>query len=315
MKAVVYTEYGNPDVLELKEISKPIPAENEILIRVHAASVNALDWHAIRGNPVIARIVTGWSNPKNTRLGADLAGQVEAVGRDVTEFQPGDEVYGRAHGTFAEYVCTQGKAIAAKPANLTFEQAAAVPVAAITALQGLRDKGRLQPRQKVLINSGSGSVGTFAVQIARALGGEVTAVCSTGKVEMVRSLGAERVIDYTRENFTRSGERYDLIFDSVGNHSPFACRRVLSPGGTYVLAGASLTYVLLVLLLSRLGSKWPVFYIARSNKEDLLAMNQLIEAGKVTPVIERRYPLSETPDAMRYFGEGHTRGKIVIKVV
>ncbi len=314
MKAIVCPKYGPPDVLELKEIEKPVPRDNEILIRVRAASVNPLDWTTMRGTPYIGRALTGLRKPKNTRPGVDLAGQVEAVGRDVTQFQPGDEVFGASRGTFAEYVCTQGKALALKPANLTFEQAAAVPVAGFTALQGLRDKGRIQPGQKVLVNGSTGGVGTFAVQIAKAFGAEVTAVCSTRNVDMVRSLGADQVIDYTQENFTQSGQLYDLLLDSVGNHSLSACRRVLSPTGTYVMVGGPLTHILMVLVLSRFVSQSLVFYIATTNKEDLVFLKELIEAEKVTPVIDRRYTLSEVPEAIRYLGEGHARGKVVINL-
>lgn len=312
MKAIVYTKYGSPDVLELKEVEKPTPKDNEILIRVRAASANPHDWHTMRGMPYIFRTQTGLRKPKNTRLGIDLAGQVEAVGRNVTQFQPGDEVFGASRGTFAEYVCTQGKALVLKPTNLTFEQAAAVPVAAFTALQGLRDKGRIQPGQKVLINGAAGGVGTFAVQIAKAFGAEVTAVCSTRNLDMVRSLGADQVIDYTQENFTQSGQRHDLLFDSVGNHSLSACRRVMSPTGTYVMVGGSLSHVLKVVVLSRFVSQSLVFFVAATNKEDLVFLKELIEAKKVTPVIDRRYTLSEVPEAIRYLGEGHARGKVVI---
>lgn len=312
MKAIVYTNYGPPDVLEVKEVEKPTPKDNEILIQVRAASVNPHDFHSMRGLPYILRTQTGLRKPTNPRLGIDLAGKVEAVGKDVTRFQPGDEVFGARTGAFAEYVCTQGKALALKPANLTFEQAAAVPVAAFTALQGLRDHGRLQPGQKVLINGAAGGVGTFAVQIAKAFGAVVTAVCSTQKVDMVHSLGADHVIDYTQANFTQSGQQYDLLFDAVGNHSLSACRRVISPTGTYVTVSGAPTYLLKVAVLSRFVRQRLIFFMAATNNEDLVVLKELIEAQKVTPVIDRCYPLREVPEAIRYLGEGHARGKVVI---
>lgn len=314
MKAIICTQYGSPDVLHLTEVEKPTPKDNEILIRVRAASVNPHDVHSLRGKPYILRIQTGLRKPKNTRLGVDVAGQVEAVGRNVTEFQPGDEVFGVRAGSFAEYVCTQGKALALKPAHLTFEQAAAVPVAGLTALQALRDKGQIQPGQKVLINGAAGGVGTFAVQIAKALGAEVTAVCSTRNVEMVQALGADQVIDYTQENFTQSGQTYDLLLDAVGNHSLSACRRVVHATGAYVMVAGSPTHLLKAVILSRFARQRLVFFIATNNREDLVFLKELIEAGKVTPVIDRRYTLREVPEAIRYLGEGHARGKVVIKV-
>lgn len=314
MKAIICTQYGSPDVLHLTEVEKPTPKDNEILIRVRAASVNPHDVHSLRGKPYILRIQTGLRKPKNTRLGVDVAGQVEAVGRNVTEFQPGDEVFGVRAGSFAEYVCTQGKALALKPAHLTFEQAAAVPVAGLTALQALRDKGQIQPGQKVLINGAAGGVGTFAVQIAKALGAEVTAVCSTRNVEMVQALGADQVIDYTQENFTQSGQTYDLLLDAVGNHSLSACRRVVHATGAYVMVAGSPTHLLKAVILSRFARQRLVFFIATNNREDLVFLKELIEAGKVTPVIDRRYTLREVPEAIRYLGEGHARGKVVINV-
>jgi NADPH:quinone reductase-like Zn-dependent oxidoreductase len=312
MKAILANKYGPPEVLEFLEIEKPEPKDNEILIRVHAAAVNPLDKQ--RGKPYILRLMTGLRKPKNSRLGVDLAGVVEAVGKDVTEFKAGDEVFGARNGAFAEYVVTQGKGIALKPANLSFEQAAAVPVAAFTALQGLRDKGNIQAGDKVLINGASGGVGTFAVQIARAFGGEVTAVCSTRNVDLVRSLGADRVLDYTREDYTQEEKQYDLIFDSVGNHSLSATRRILRPQGTYVMVGGPIPKLLRVILTSRLMKPKMVFFIAAVNKADLLVMKELIEAGKVTPVIDRRYTLEQVPDAIRYLTEGHARGKIIINI-
>ena len=292
-----------------------------MLVRVHAASVNAGDWHLMRGRPHIMRVMGyGLLRPKNPVLGGDLAGRVEAVGRNVTEFQPGDEVFGMSIRTFAEYVSVRDVGIVLKPAKLTFEEAAAVPVAAITALQGLRDKGQIRPGQKVLINGASGGVGTFAVQIAKSFGADVTGVCSPRNVDMVRSIGADRVIDYTREDFTREGQRYDLIFDVAGNHSFSDCRRALSPDGTLVLAGQSGRKKVSILpfvttpVVSRFVRQKLVTFIAKRSKEDLTLLKELLEAGKVKPVIDRQYPLSEVPEAIRYLGEGHARGKIVITV-
>jgi len=324
MKAIVRSKYGSPDVLELREIEKPAVEDDHVLVRVQAASVNAGDWHSMRGKPYIIRLMLGGlfkPRTKNAVLGGDLAGRVEAVGGNVTEFQPGDEVFGMSIRTFAEYVSVRRVGIVRKPANLTFEQAAAVPVAAITALQGLRDKGHIRPGQKVLINGASGGVGTFAVQIAKSFGADVTAVCSPRNVDMVRSLGADRVIDYTREDFTRDGARYDLIFDVAGNHPFSECRRVLSPNGTLVMVGQSgrkkisILPLLTAPLVSRLRRKQKlVSFIAKRNKEDLTLLKELMDAGKVTPVIDRQYTLSEVPAALRYLGEGHARGKIVITV-
>ena len=321
MKAIVYHNYGSPEVLKCEKLEKPTAGDDEVLIKVRAASVNPLDWHFMRGAPYIVRIQTGLSKPKNTRLGVDLAGQVEAVGRNVTQFQPGDEVFGVSRGAFAEYVCAPEKALAPKPANLTFEQAAAVPVAgAFSALQGLRDKGRIQPGQKVLINGAAGGVGTFAVQIAKAFGATVTGVCSTRNVDMVRSIGADHVIDYTQEDFARSGQRYDLILDCAANHSLSACRRVMSLRGIYVIVGGPdrgrwigpLISPLKALLLSRFVSQKLLMFLASANKEDLVVLKELIEAKKVTPVIDRCYTLSEVPEAIRYLEEGHAQGKVII---
>ncbi len=322
MKAIVRDRYGSPDVLELREIEKPAVEDDHVLVRVHAASVNAGDWHAMRGRPYIIRpMVGGLFKPKNAVLGSDLAGRVEAVGSNVTEFQPGDDVFGMSIQTFAEYVSVRNIGIVRKPANLTFAQAAAVPVAGSTAVQGLRDKGRIRPGQKVLINGASGGVGTFAVQVAKSFGAEVTAVCSPKNVDMVRSIGADRVIDYTREDFTRDGHRYDLIFDVAGNHSFSECRRAMNPNATLVMAGQSgrkkisILPLLTAPLVSRLRRRQRlVSFIAKRNKEDLTLLKELMEAGKVTPVIDRQYPLSEVPAALRYLGEGHARGKIVITV-
>ena len=319
MKAAVYTRYGPPDVVQITDVEKPVSQDNEVLIKVRAASVNPLDWRLMRGRPYIVRILFGLRKPKITRPGRDVAGQVEAVGRNVTQFKPGDEVFGSCRGAFAEYACTPERALVVKPDNVTFEQAASVPVAALTALQGLRDKGQIQPGQKVLINGAAGGVGTFAVQIAKSFGADVTGVCSTRNVGMVRSIGADRVIDYTQEDFTKGTQRYDLIFDCVGNHSLSACRRVLNPNGICVIAGVAtskvrifLTRALKALVLSRFVSQKFVMFIARLSKEDLTIMRELMKAGKVTPVIDKRYSLSEVPEAIRYLEEGHARGKVVI---
>ena len=318
MKAIVCHEYGSPDVLRCEDIEKPTAGDNEVLIKVRAASVNPLDWHSMRGKPHLIRIMTGLRKPKNTRPGVDVAGQVEAVGRNVTQFKPGDEVFGACRGAFAEYVCAIEDRLALKPANISFEDAAAVPVAAITALQGLRDKGRIQPGQKVLVDGASGGVGTFAVQIAKSFGAEVTAVCSTRNVDTARSIGADHVIDYTREDFTQSGQRYDLILAANAHHSIFDYRRALSPDGIYVMVGGGgvqmLQGLLLGPLLSLIGSKKMGFFIANINQKDLVFLKDLLEAGKVVPVIDRRYPLSGAAEALRYLEEGHAKGKVVITV-
>jgi NADPH:quinone reductase and related Zn-dependent oxidoreductases len=317
MKAIVYSRYGPPDVLQFRDVEKPVPNDDEVLIKVHAASVNPVD-RLFRGTSYIGRILTGLRKPKDTRLGVDVAGQVEAVGKNVTQFKPGDQVFGACRGAFAEYACPSESALVIKPDNVTFEQAASVPVAAFTALQGLRDKGQIQPGQKVLINGAAGGVGTFAVQIARSFGAEVTGVCSTRNLEMVRSIGADRVIDYTQEDFTKGTQRYDLIFDCVSNHSLSAIRRVLNPNGICVIAGGpSKVWMVLIrglkaLVWSRFVSQNFGLFIARRRKEDLTIMRDLMKAGKVTPVIDRRYSLSEVPDAIRYLEEGHARGKVVI---
>ena len=318
MKAIVCHNYGPPDVLRCEEVEKPAAGDNEVLIKVRAASGNPLDWKIMKGRPYIARIMFGLRKPKNTRPGVDVAGQVEAVGRNVTQFKPGDEVFGSCRGAFAEYVCALESTLVTKPDNVSFEQAASVPVAAYTALQGLRDKGRVQPGQKVLINGAAGGVGTFAVQVAKWLGAEVTGVCSTRNVEMVRSIGADHVIDYTQEDFTKSGQGYDVLFDCIGNHPLSACRRILNPNGICVMAGGPdklqniLTRALTALVLSRFVSQKFVLFIAKRSKEDLTIMHELMKAGKVTPVIDRRYRLSECAEALRYLAEGHARGKIVI---
>ena len=321
MKAVVHHRYGSADALELVEVDRPSPADDEVLVRVRAASVNPADWYSMTGL-LIGRTQTGLRKPKSPRLGVDMAGVVETVGAAVTEFQAGDDVYGGRTGAFAEFVCVRN-AVAPKPDRLTFEQAAAIPVAAITALQGLRDKGGLEPGQKVLINGASGGVGTFAVQIAKALGAaHVTGVCSTGNVNAARSLGADRVIDYTKEDFTRTGERYDVLLDVAGTRSYSEYLRVLEPAGRLVVVGAPkgnrllgpLAHVIKLKLGSLGRSQKVVFFIARLTREDLLVLNEMIEAGKVTPVIDRSYELSEIADAMRYLGEGHARGKIIVTV-
>jgi len=319
MKAAVYNRYGPPDVIQITDVDKPVPKDNEVLIKVRAASANPLDFHLLRGEPYIARLLFGLRRPKITRPGVDVAGQVEAVGRSATQFRPGDEVFGCCRGAFAEYACTPASKLALKPDNVTFEQAASVPVAALTALQGLRDKGMLRPGQKALINGAAGGVGTFAVQIAKSLGAQVTGVCSTRNVEMVRSIGADQVIDYTRQDFTKGGRRYDLIFDLVANHSVLACRRLLNPKGTYVLAGALsggligfLAFPIKTLALSLIVSQKFAAFIARVNQQDLTIMRELMGTGKVIPVIDRRYSLSEVPEAIRYLEEGHARGKVII---
>jgi NADPH:quinone reductase-like Zn-dependent oxidoreductase len=318
MKAIVYSNYGSPDVLKCEEIEKPAAGDDEVLIRVHAASVNPIDYHFMRG-PYLVRILTGLRKPKVTRLGVDVAGEVEAVGRNVTQFKPGDHVFGGCRGAFAEYACTSESTLVMKPDNVTFEQAASAPVAALTALQGLRDKGQIQPGQKVLINGAAGGVGTFAVQIAKSFGADVTGVCSTRNVDMVRSIGADQVIDYTQKDFTKSGQRYDLFLDSVGNHSLSACRRVLNPKGIYIMVGGAhgqwigaLIRALTALVLSRFMSQNLVMFLARARKEDLTIVHELMKTGKVTPVIDKRYRLSEVPAAIRYLEEGHARGKVVI---
>jgi NADPH:quinone reductase-like Zn-dependent oxidoreductase len=323
MKAIVHTRYGSPDVLEFAEVEKPLPKDDQVLIKVQAASVNTLDL-TIRG-AFLARILSGGlRKPKDPRLGADLAGRVEAVGSQVTQFQPGDDVFGTCAGAFAEYACASEKRVALKPANLSFEAAAAVPVAALTALQGLRHKGEIQPGHKVLIQGATGAVGTFAVQLAKAFGAEVTAVCSTRNVEMVRSLGADHVIDYTREDVTKNRQQYDLILAVNGYHSIFAYRRLLCPMGRYVLVGegskthlyrAILQALLLGPLLSRKGGQQlALMGVAHINRADLVAVKELLEAGKVVPMIDRRYSLAETAEALRYLEEGHARGKVVITV-
>jgi 2-desacetyl-2-hydroxyethyl bacteriochlorophyllide A dehydrogenase len=321
MKAIVYTRYGSPDVLHLQEVEKPKPGDDEVLVRVHAASINAADWHIMRGKPLLARfMIGGFRKPKNPVLGSDIAGRVETVGKDVTQFQPGDEVFGGAgHGGFAEYVAVRGKALYSKPADVSFEAAAAVPIAAVTALQALRDNGQVQPGQKVLINGASGGVGTFAVQLAKVFGAEVTAVCSTRNVEMARAIGADHVIDYTREDFTRNGRRYDLIIDIAASRSVSDYKRALTPQGTCVFTGFStLSHMIRSSVLgswaSRTGSKKFVRFLARLRREDMLLLKELLEAGKIAPVLDRSFPLDKVAEAMRYFGVEHARGKVIIQV-
>ncbi len=313
MKAIVYQKYGSPDVLELQEVDKPIVTDGEVLVRVHAASVNPLDWHFLRGTPLVVRVVAGLLRPKRKILGADVAGKVEAVGGKVTQFQPGDEIFGTGDplGAFAEYLRVPEDRVVLKPANLTYEEAAAAPVAALTALQGLRDKGQIQSGHKVLINGASGGVGTFAVQIAKSFGAEVTGVCSTRNLDMVRSIGADRVIDYSEEDFTKTGARYDLFLDAVGNRSLPDCKRVLRPTGVYVAAAGSPARSLWMLMI---GGKKMVSMLTKPNREDVGFIKELLETGKVTPVIDRRYPLSEVAEALRYLEEGHAQGKVVITV-
>ena len=322
MKAMVYTKYGPPDVLKLKEVERPTPKDDEVLIKVHAAATNAADWHFLRGEPFFLRFVAGLLKPKNPILGVDIAGEVEAVGQNVSQFQPGDEVFGKlsrsGFGGFAEYVCAPETVLVSKPTNLNFVQAAAVPLAAMTALQALRDAGQIQSGQKVLINGASGGVGTFAVQIAKSFGAQVTAVCSTSKMEMARSLGADHVIDYTQEDFAQNGEQYDLIVSVNGNRPLSDYERALTPTGTYVMAGGSMSQMFQAILLgpikSKLSGKTIRDFTAKANQKDLLFMKELLEAGKVVPVIDRCYPLREVPEAIRYLEEGHAKGKVVITV-
>lgn len=321
MKAIVYRTYGSPDVLELQEVDKPMPGDGDVLVRVQAASVNPLDWHLLRGRPYIVRPTAGWRKPKRNIPGVDVAGVVEAVGRNVTRLRPGDEVFGEKSRACAEYVCGSEKLFVRKPVNLTPEQAAAVPVGAITALQALREKGGIQAGQTVLINGASGGVGTFAVQLAKYFEAEVTGVCSTRNVDLVRSIGADHVIDYTDQDFTRSGQRYDLIIDNVGNRSLLALRRALSPTGTLVLVGAPkgnwiapIARILAARQLSRFGNQKLVGMLTDISREDLEYVTELIEAGKVTPVIDRTYPLREVPDAIRYLETMRARGKVVIAI-
>jgi len=321
MKAIVHERYGRPDVLELRDVEKPVIEDDQVLVRVHASSVNPVEWYGVTG-PYFARIGNGLRKPKDAAVGADLAGRVEAVGKNVKDFQPGDEVFGTSGGSWAEYAVARPTKLAPKPANASFEEAAALPIAALTALQALRDKGDVQPGQKVLINGASGGVGTYAVQIAKAFGADVTAVCSTRNVEQARSLGADRVVDYTQEDFTKLDVRHELMLDIAGSRSFLAYRRVLTPEATVALIGGKMTYRGLgplphlagTILKSRGRSQTVKFFVADINTEDLVALKELIEGGKVRSVIDREYPLSEAAEALRYLGEGHARGKVVITV-
>ena len=323
MKGIVRRCYGRPAVLRYEDIAKPAAADNEVLVKVHAASVNPLDWHYTEGTPYMVRIDAGFGKPQNPRLGVDFAGTVEAVGKNVTRFKPGDEVFGGKYGAFAEYVAVrEDRALALKPSNVTFEQAAAVPIAAVTALQALRDNGHLRPGQKVLINGASGGVGTFAVQIAKALGAEVTGVCGTRNLDLVRSIGADHVIDYTREDFTKGAQHYDLIVDNVGTHSLLEYKHVLNPKGIYVMIGSTtpgnwfgwLVIPIEGLMMSPFVSQKFGMMLADLKEDDLATLGTLMQSGKVTPVIDRRYKLSDTAEALRYLETGHARGKVVVSV-
>jgi NADPH:quinone reductase-like Zn-dependent oxidoreductase len=324
MKAAVLSRYGPPHVVQINDVEKPVPNDNEVLIKVRAAALNPLDWRGMRGSPYIMRLVGGLRKPKDARLGFDVAGEIEAVGKNVTQFKPGDEVFGMCRGSFSEYACTSESsgafsALAVKPPGATFEQAAAIPMAGLTALQGLRDKGQIQKGQKVLINGAAGGVGTFAVQIARCFGADVTGVCSARNVQMVQSLGADRVVDYTREDFTRSRERYDLLFDCAGNRSLSEYRLVLNPKGALVVVTGPdgywfgpLVRFISALVMAPFASQRLVPFVAKAAKEDLTTMSDLTETGKVTPVIDKRYRFVEIADALRYLEQGHARGKVVI---
>ncbi|UCH94622.1 MAG: NAD(P)-dependent alcohol dehydrogenase [Candidatus Aminicenantes bacterium] len=320
MKAIVYTKYGPPDVLQLKEIEKPTPRDNEVLVNVHAVGVNASDWEMLRGKPLYGRFM-GLFKPGKKILGSDIAGRVETVGKNVKQFKPGDDVFGDIFGHmggFAEYVCAPENTLLQKPAGMTFEEAAVLPQAAVIALQGIRDKGQVQPGQKVLINGAGGGAGTFAVQLAKHFGAEVTGVDSTGKLDMLRSIGADHVIDYTREDFTKKGQHYDLILDMVAYRSIFAYKRALSAKGKYYLVGGSMAALFQTLLLGpwikmAAGKKLSLLGV-RANTKDLAFMTELFEAGKVVPVIDKHYPLSKVAEALLYLGQGHAKGKIVITV-
>jgi NADPH:quinone reductase-like Zn-dependent oxidoreductase len=321
MKAIVQTRYGSPDVLRLKDIDVPAVGDDQVLIRVHAAAVNIGDWHLLRGVPYVIRLVAGLRRPRREIPGLDIAGQVEAVGQNVREFRPGDEVFGWCKGAFAEYACAAQNDLLPKPANLTSEQSAAVGDSAFTALAAVRDQGKVQPGDEVLINGASGGVGTFAVQIAKSFGANVTGVCSTRNLDTVRSLGADHVIDYTREDFAQTGQRYDVMLDLVGTRSLSDCRRMLTPRGTYVVVGVKdmgrwlgLGRQIKALSLSPFVRQRTRVFVVRHNRDDLVVLKQLVEAGKVAPVIDRRFALSDVPNALRYQGEGHARGKIVIAI-
>lgn len=321
MKAILFTEYGSPDVLRLTEVEKPTPGEGQVLVKIFAAATNPLDWHRMRAEPFLARMSEGFLKPKDTRLGADFAGVVEAVGSNVTEFKPGDAVFGSAHaGGFAEFICTSAKNLVLKPANVSFEAAAAAPIVGLTALQGLRDTGHIQAGQKVLVNGASGGVGMFAVQIAKSVGAEVTGVCSTRNLDLVRSIGADHVVDYTREDFTNNGQQYDLIYDAVGNRSVAELRRALKPQGRCVIAGFTslpllFQHIFVGLWVSRgEGQKVGLMPTAHVVKEDLLAIKEMLESGKVAPVIDKSFSLGETAEAIRYLETGRARGKVMVTV-
>ena len=324
MKAVIYCDYGEADALRLAEIAKPVPNDNQLLVRVRAASVNPYDWHFIRGTPYLMRLGVGLRKPKNSRLGVDFAGTVEAVGKNVTEFKPGDEVYGGKTGAFAQYLCASEKGVVRKPENITFEQAGSVQIAGMTALQALRKFADVQPGQRVLINGASGGVGTFAVQIGKALGAHVTGICSGRNAEMVRSLGADEVIDYTTEDFAQSGKQWDIILDNVPNHSLSDCRRSLTPKGKYIMIGGGgpedgrwigpFARVIKLMLLKPFVNQEMRMMMADPAKEDMTYLRDLMQAGKVRPVIDRTYPLSQIAEAVRYVEKGHARGKVAITI-
>ncbi|MFL6593937.1 MAG: NAD(P)-dependent alcohol dehydrogenase [Chthoniobacterales bacterium] len=324
MKAVVYCDYGTPDVLKVMDIAKPVPNDNQLLVKVRAASVNPYDWHFIRGTPYIMRLGIGLRKPKSTRLGVDFAGTVEAVGKTVTEFKPGDAVYGGKGGSFAEYVCVTPKNVVMKPDNITFEQAGSVEIAGHTALLALREHGKVQPGQKVLINGASGGVGTFAVQIAKVLGAHVTGVCSTRNVELVRSLGADEVIDYTKEDFAKNGKQYDVILDNVPNHSLGDCRRALTANGKYIMIGGGgpddgpvigpFARVIAIMLSKPFVKQEMKMMMSDPTKDDMTYLRDLMQAGTVKPIVERTYKLSEVSEAVRYVEQGHARGKIALSV-
>jgi NADPH:quinone reductase-like Zn-dependent oxidoreductase len=321
MKAIVQRRFGSPDVLRLEEVDKPVPRDDEVLVRVTAAAVNIGDWHLLRGIPYVMRLGLGLRKPRREIPGRDIAGHVEAVGSNIKHFQPGDEVFGWCSGAFAEHACTSEDNLVSKPANLTLEQSAAVGDSAFTALAAVRDQGRVEQGQRILINGASGGVGTFAVQIAKSFGANVTAVCSTRNVDMVRSLGADQIIDYTANDFAQAEQRYDVMLDLIGNRSLLKCMRVLAPRGTYVIVGVrdpgrwlGVNRQIKALLLSPFGRKRMCVFVVKHSKEDLGVLKELVEAGRVAPVIDRRYELSEAPQALRHQGEGHSRGKIVIAV-
>ena len=325
MKAALYNRYGPPEVVQIANVEKPVPKDNEVLLRIRAASVNPYDWHFMRGDPYLIRLMAGFSKPKDQRLGSDVSGQVESVGGNVTQFRPGDEVFGSCRGAFAEYACAEDSKVIAKPANVTFAQAAAVPIAAFTALQSLRLGGLTgnesnQLGKKVLINGAAGGVGTFAVQIAKSFGAQVTAVCSTRNAEMVRSIGADQVVDYTQQDFTQTTERYDIFLDNVGNRSLAECRRLLNSNGIYIAAGGStdawmirpLSRMIAQLVLSRLGGRKLVGIFAKASQDDLAILCDLLKAGRVIPVLDKTYTFSELREAIGYLETGHARGKVVI---